>query len=192
VILDACHGLIVAFWAIFLVYWAVAALFVKSGFRRTLSGRSLLFRLVLILAIVLTVELVRRSPELRALHLAVLRSVPLAIIGAVITAAGAVLAFTARAAIGRNWGTPGTQRTDTHLVTTGPYRFVRHPIYSGVLLMMIGTALAMIPIWWLVAAAAGVYFFYSARSEERYMTERFPGDYPAYRSRTKMLFPFVL
>jgi protein-S-isoprenylcysteine O-methyltransferase Ste14 len=58
--------------------------------------------------------------------------------------------------------------------------------------MMIGTALAMIPIWWLVAAAAGVYFFYSARSEERYMTERFPGDYPAYRSRTKMLLPFVL
>jgi protein-S-isoprenylcysteine O-methyltransferase Ste14 len=192
IILDVCHGLIVLLWAIFLLYWAIAALFVKSGFRQTLSGRSLLFRFVLILAILLTVELVRRSPELRELHLDVLRSVPLAIAGAVITAAGAILSFTARAAIGRNWGTPGTQRTDTELVTSGPYRLVRHPIYSGVLLMLIGTALAMIPLWWLVAAAAGVYFLYSARAEERFMTERFPDQYPAYRSRTKMLLPFVL
>jgi protein-S-isoprenylcysteine O-methyltransferase Ste14 len=83
------------------------------------------------------------------------------------------------------------QRIDTDLITRGPYGLVRHPIYAGILLMMIGTAIGLIFAWWLVAAAAGVYFVYSARSEERYMCERFPDAYPAYRARTKMLVPFL-
>jgi protein-S-isoprenylcysteine O-methyltransferase Ste14 len=191
-ILNACHFLIVALWVILLFYWAIAALSVKSGFRGTVSGKPLAMRAALFSAIVLTFELARRSPELHVLQLAVFRSVLLAIAGAAIVTAGAILAFTARAAIGRNWGTPGTQRTDTQLVTSGPYGFVRHPIYSGVLLMMIGTAIAMVPLWWIIVAAAGFYFFYSARAEERFMAERFPDEYPVYRSRTKMFLPFVL
>ena len=74
---------------------------------------------------------------------------------------------------------------------TGPYAFIRHPIYGGVLLMMVGTALGFAPVWWLAAGAAGIYFFYSARAEERFMGERFPDSYPAYRARTKMLIPFL-
>ena len=58
--------------------------------------------------------------------------------------------------------------------------------------MMIGTATGLIPAWWLVAAAAGAYFFVSARAEEQHMAERFPDAYPAYRARTKMLIPFLL
>jgi protein-S-isoprenylcysteine O-methyltransferase Ste14 len=115
----------------------------------------------------------------------------MAISGAIIATAGAILAFTARAAIGRNWGPPASRRTDTELITSGPYAFVRHPIYSGILLMIIGTAVGIVPTWWLVAAAAGFYFFYSARAEERFMAERFPDTYPAYRARTKMLLPFL-
>ena len=95
-------------------------------------------------------------------------------------------------AIGRNWAPPATCRTDTELVTSGPYALVRHPIYGGILLMMVGTAIGLIPTWWLVAAAAGIYFFYSARAEERFMTERFPDSYPAYRARTKMLIPLLI
>ena len=83
------------------------------------------------------------------------------------------------------------QRTDTELITRGPYALVRHPIYSGILLMMVGTAIGLIAAWWLVVAAAAVYFVYSARAEERYMCERFPDAYPAYGARTKMLVPFL-
>ena len=190
-ILTVCHFWIVALWVVFLVYWLVAALFTKRLDRGTIrSGMSI--RLGLFAVIAVAIALVRRSPEFRALQLTELRSVPLAISGAVIATAGAILAFAARAAIGRYWGPPATRRTDTELVTSGPYAIVRHPIYSGILLMMIGTALALIPTWWLVAAAAGIYFFISARAEERFMAERFPQAYPAYRAHTKMLIPFLL
>jgi protein-S-isoprenylcysteine O-methyltransferase Ste14 len=144
------------------------------------------------LTVVVAIALARRSPELRALQLAQLQTVPMAVSGAIIATLGLILAFSARAAIGHNWGPPGTRRTDTELVTSGPYTLVRHPIYGGLLLMMIGTAMGLIPTWWLVAAAAGIYFVYSARAEERFMTERFPDSYPAYCARTKMLLPFLL
>jgi protein-S-isoprenylcysteine O-methyltransferase Ste14 len=189
-ILDLCHCWIVGLWAVFMVYWAIAAMFVKRGDRG--GWRSgLTIRLALFAIIFVAVSLASRSPELRALQWAELRSLPMAVSGAVIATLGAILAFTARAVIGRNWGSPATRKTDTQLVTGGPYSLIRHPIYSGVLLMMIGTAIGLTPVWWLVAAAAGTYFISSARAEERFMTERFPDLYPAYRARTKMLVPFI-
>lgn len=85
-----------------------------------------------------------------------------------------------------------TQKDEPELVTLGPYRFVRHPIYSGILLAILGTALAT-NIYWLVALGVmGIYFVYSARVEERMLTTSFPAAYPSYRAKTKMLIPFVL
>lgn len=191
VILTACHWWIVALWVIFVVYWAVAAISARRGLKRSVFRGGMKLRLILMVVIVAAVALTRHSPALHALQFSLFWSVPMAVAGAIIATLGAALAFTARAAIGRNWGTPGMQRTDTELITRGPYGLVRHPIYSGLLLMMIGTATGLIFAWWLVAAAAGVYFVYSARAEERYMCERFPDAYPAYRARTKMLVPFL-
>ena len=191
VILAACHWWIVALWVIFVVYWAVAAISARRGLKRSAFRGSMKLRLILMVVIVAAVVLTRHSSALHALQFSVFWSIPAAISGAIIATLGAVLAFTARAAIGRNWGTPGMQRTDTDLITRGPYALVRHPIYSGILLMMVGTAIGLIAAWWLVAAAAAVYFIYSARAEERYMCERFPDAYPTYRARTKMLVPFL-
>ena len=191
VILTACHLWIVALWAVFVIYWAIAALVMKRLDRGAMrSGMATRFGIFVTIAV--AIALVKRSSELRALQLAQFQSLPMAVSGAIIASLGVILAFSARAAIGRNWAPPATRRTDTELVTTGPYAFVRHPIYGGILLMMIGTAIGLIPTWWLVAAAAGVYFVYSARAEERYMTERFPDSYPAYRARTKMLLPLLI
>lgn len=67
------------------------------------------------------------------------------------------------------------------LVTSGPYKLVRHPIYSGILTAGIGTAVAVY----------GTFFIYSAIAEERYMTGQFPDDYPAYKRSSKMLIPFI-
>jgi protein-S-isoprenylcysteine O-methyltransferase Ste14 len=192
VTLAICHWWIVGLWTAMLVYWLIAAIFVKRGGDRGAARRGLGVRLGLFVVIVIAVELARRSSQLVALQRAELHSLPLAIIGAVLVSGGAMVAFSARAVIGRNWGTPGTRKTDTELVTTGPYARIRHPIYSGILLMMIGSAIGLFPAWWLVAAASGTYFIVSARSEERFMAERFPDAYPAYRARTKMLIPFVL
>jgi protein-S-isoprenylcysteine O-methyltransferase Ste14 len=190
-ILTVCHWWIVGLWLIFLVYWVIAAIYARRGLNRGAFRGTIRIRLILFAVIVIAVALARRSSALHELQAAVFWSVPLALTGAIIATLGAVLAFGARAAIGRNWGPPATRRTDTELITSGPYALVRHPIYSGILLMMIGTAIGLVLSWWLVAVAAGIYFFVSARAEEKYMAERFPDSYPAYCARTWILIPFV-
>jgi protein-S-isoprenylcysteine O-methyltransferase Ste14 len=106
--------------------------------------------------------------------------------------AGMGFAVSARLYLGRNWGMPMTQKDDPELVTSGPYRFVRHPIYSGILLAILGTALATNLYWLIALAVMGAYFIYTVIVEERLMTASLPAAYASYRARTKMLIPFVL
>ena len=108
-----------------------------------------------------------------------------------LTALGLGFAIWARVHIGRNWGTPMSQKDDPELVTSGPYHLVRHPIYSGILFAGIGTAVALSWLWLIAVGLAGVYFVYSATVEERNMTRQFPETYPAYQRSAKMLVPFV-
>ena len=84
-----------------------------------------------------------------------------------------------------------SQKDDPELVTSGPYHLVRHPIYSGILGAGVGTAVALSWLWLIAVGLAGVYFVYSATVEERNLATQFPETYPAYRSSTKMLVPFV-
>jgi protein-S-isoprenylcysteine O-methyltransferase Ste14 len=112
-------------------------------------------------------------------------------LGIVLFVLGLGFAIWTRLHIGRNWGTPMTRKDDPELVCSGPYRLVRHPIYSGILLAGAGTAVALSWRWLIPVLLAGVYFVYSATVEERYLTEQFPESYPAYKRSTKMLAPFV-
>ena len=75
---------------------------------------------------------------------------------------------------------------------SGPYAYVRHPIYTGVLLAMLGSALVSGPAWALILIVAASYFVYAALQEEKIMLKEFPDTYPLYRKRTKMLIPFIL
>ena len=107
-------------------------------------------------------------------------------------ATGIALAIWARVYLGRNWGMPTSQKADPELVTSGPYRFVRHPIYTGILIALLGTALATNLLGLIIVGLLGAYFYYSASVEEKNLTATFPTAYPAYRASTKMLIPFVL
>jgi protein-S-isoprenylcysteine O-methyltransferase Ste14 len=111
--------------------------------------------------------------------------------GVVVCAAGIGIATWARVCLGRNWGMPMTVRATPTLVRRGPYRVVRHPIYGGLLLAMIGSALAEGHGWLVAVIGSGVYFVISLQVEEADMAALFPDDYREYAGHTKRLIPFV-
>jgi protein-S-isoprenylcysteine O-methyltransferase Ste14 len=113
--------------------------------------------------------------------------------GAALTAAGLLFTVWARVHLGRNWSGIVTIKQDHELVTSGPYRFVRHPIYSGLLLALTGSALARAEWRGVVAVAlAFAALWRKLRYEERWMRERFGGAYEAYARRVAALVPWIL
>ena len=170
-------------WALFWIYWFAAAFSMKRG--RVAWSRELRIRTLIAVLVLLLIRV-------GAFHRGhVNANATRAAIGLVLFALGLSFAIWARVHIGRNWGTPMSQKDDPELVTSGPYRLVRHPIYTGIVLASLGTAVALGWAWLIAVALAGVYFIYSALVEERYLTEQFPDTYPAYKRSTKMLLPFV-
>jgi protein-S-isoprenylcysteine O-methyltransferase Ste14 len=169
-------------WIVFWIYWLASASTskesVSGGWRTRLTGVSAVGVFVI-------------AGVLHGGSLAV-HSLILGAIGVLLFACGIALAVWARLNLGRNWGMPTSQRVDPELVTSGPYRFVRHPIYSGLLTAMLGTALVNNLLGLIVVAALVAYFYYCGTVEERNLTATFPQAYPEYRSRTKMLIPFLL
>jgi len=171
-------------WAVFWLYWLVAAFSMKQG--HVQWSRELRIRAVIIVVVIVLVRLgVFRGHS----H----NTDPWRTgVGLGLFAIGLGFAIWARIHIGRNWGSPMSQKDEPELVTSGPYRLVRHPIYSGILVAGVGTAVGLDWLWLTAVVLAGIYFLYSATVEERYLTEQFPDDYPAYKRSTKMLVPFIL
>jgi protein-S-isoprenylcysteine O-methyltransferase Ste14 len=170
-------------WSAFWLYWIVAAFSMKRG--RVPWSRELGIRAVMVVIVIVLIRL--GAFRAHGLNTDPWRAGS----GLVLFALGLGFAIWARVHIGRNWGTPMTQKDDPELVTSGPYHLVRHPIYSGILAAVVGTAVALSWLWLIAVALAGVYFLYSATVEERYMTEQFPDSYPEYKTSTKMLVPFI-
>jgi protein-S-isoprenylcysteine O-methyltransferase Ste14 len=177
-------------WFGFWMYWFIASTSAKSGPAQ--KGGSTQWRWFLgfrVALIVITLVLIH-TRSLRGYRLT--GDPVLWAAGLALWALGLGLAVWARLYIGRNWGLPMSRKDDPELVTSGPYTMVRHPIYSGVILALIGTAVALSAYWFMAVVLFGGYFIFSATREERYMTTVFPDSYPDYKRSTKMLIPFVL
>lgn len=150
-------------------------------------------RLVIVGIVLLALRLPNVTHALRHARGHLLTTDPrLGFVGAVLCALGVGLAIWARVYLGRNWGMPMSRKERPELVTTGPYAFVRHPIYTGIILAILGSAVAETILWLIPLAVTLAYLLYSARSEERLMLQEFPEQYPAYQKQTKMLVPFLL
>jgi len=113
-------------------------------------------------------------------------------IGLALDLVGVVFAIWARLTIGRNWSNIMALKEKHELVQAGPYSIVRHPIYSGMLLAVLGTAMTAGS----VACYLGFIFLLiglliRVQSEDRLMATQFPERHPAYRQRTKKLVPLV-
>jgi protein-S-isoprenylcysteine O-methyltransferase Ste14 len=188
------HTALGALWLIFIVVWIVGAFTAKKnvgGVRLWWREAGLRFVIIAVFLMAVRVPILRQGLRYGRAHLFASDS-RLAIAGLILCALGIALAIWARVYLGRNWGVPMSRKAEPELVTTGPYALVRHPIYSGLLLAMLGSALTESYVWLVPLVVAGAYFIYSARAEERLMTETFPDQYPAYQQHTKMLLPFVL
>ena len=189
-VLEFAGRFIAACWVVFIVVWFIAAWFAKRTVER--SGTWVRW----IVGIVAFLLVATRSKWLGlASGVSLWRATPgLAVVAAVVTAAGLSVALWARAALGRNWSGAVVLKEQHDLIDRGPYAFVRHPIYTGVLLMVLGTVTVS-------GTRAGVIVFATmvaglivkARSEERLLTTHFPELYPRYRARVRArLIPFLL
>ena len=173
----------------FVAYWAVAAM----GAKRNATGRLWRGGIGLRLIVILLIAAMLRSPSLREFLAETQRSAShsstLGWAGVALCVLGFGLAISARWHLGRNWGMPMSRKEQPELVTSGPYALIRHPIYTGLILAMLGSALGVNVSWTLMLVPVGAYFIYSARREESAMLQLFPEQYAAYMARTGMLAP---
>jgi protein-S-isoprenylcysteine O-methyltransferase Ste14 len=183
------RSIIAGLWLLFVAYWAVAAM----GAKRNASPRLWRGGIGLRLVVILLVATVLRSPSLRGFleeaQRSAGRSDTLSWIGVALCVLGFGLAIIARWHLGRNWGMPMSRKEQPELITSGPYAHIRHPIYTGLILAMLGSAMGVDVSWALLLVPVSAYFIYSARREETVMLQLFPEQYAAYMARTGMLAP---
>ncbi len=175
-------------WAALGIYWLVSA----SGTRKTAVSESPGLRFLRMGILILTFTLLL-SPWLRMSWLG-RRFVPETAIGertgVVLTATGSALCIWARRALGEFWSDKVALKIDHQLIRRGPYARLRHPIYSGVLLAIAGTALAMGE--WRGAVAFALMttnYFVKAKREDRILASRFGEDFTEYKRQTGFLLP---
>jgi protein-S-isoprenylcysteine O-methyltransferase Ste14 len=183
------HRIVAGLWLLFVAYWAVAAVGAKRNASSGLWRGGVGLRLVMVLLI----ATMMRSPSLREFLAEAQQSASqsslLGWIGVALCVLGFGLAIIARWHLGRNWGMPMSHKEQPELITSGPYAFIRHPIYTGLILAMLGSAIGVNVFWMVLLAPVGAYFIFSARREEAAMSRLFPEQYAAYMARTGMLAP---
>jgi protein-S-isoprenylcysteine O-methyltransferase Ste14 len=182
---------IVGCWLVFLAFWAIAALRTK----RTAQTLPLASRLSYALPTLAGAWLIFKGAS--APHPLGDRVLPhdtaVAAVGLAIALAGLALALWARVTLGGNWSGQVTFKEGHELIRHGPYAHVRHPIYSAILLMLLGTAISIGTLGALLGLpliGAGIWL--KIGQEEALMGEHFPAEYTAYRSQVKALVPGLL
>ena len=176
-------------WWLFIIVWTICAFSVKPAKEREVwSGR--MFTLAFMTATFLLLAGKIPLPGINARLLPY--GQPQLSLAYVLTVAGLVTLIWARMTLGSNWSAAVTFREGHELIERGPYRFVRHPIYTGLLLMVAGTATVLgnsSGLLSLVICFLG--HWWKLRREEALLTRHFPDTYPSYMARTKALIPFI-
>jgi len=185
---DAPSILVYASWAVFAVTWMIAALFVKRTVERSAGWGRLFLWLV-------APMLIWRMSRSRLLGMGwEWTPTPSSEwLAALIVLLGLAVCLWARLALGGNWSGAVTLKQDHELIERGPYHYVRHPIYTGFLLMAFGTAaLHGRAAEFVFVGLIFLGFWFKLRAEEELLTRHFPEAYPQYRRRVKALIPYVL
>jgi protein-S-isoprenylcysteine O-methyltransferase Ste14 len=177
-----------ALWLLFGAYWLVSALKRKKTKQRETILQRFGYTLPLALAFYF---LYQTSPIYSWLRDRFLPGGPLdEWLGVVLTAGGIAVAFWARWHLGTNWSGVVTLKQGHELIRTGPYRTIRHPIYTGILLALLGTAITFGEVRALLAVAfAWSSFYIKARREELFLSQEFGPSFAEHKRSTGMFLP---
>jgi protein-S-isoprenylcysteine O-methyltransferase Ste14 len=176
-------------WAIWLVCWVIMAFTTKRTVERGgfIGYRVVVF--VLVGAWVIAGRLLQVPSQSQLWQ----TRTALGVVSDGIVLAGVAFTVWARIALGRNWSAEVTFKQDHELIESGPYALARHPIYTGLIVMALGTAVhygRAIGFALLVSLCGGLWW--KARQEERVMSGHFPEAYAKYKRRVRAIIPFVL
>ena len=176
-----------AFWGGWLLFWLASA----RGNKRTATRTGLLWRFTGVAAALAVWLSLWQFPAYLEQPL-LPPSAAWAYIGLVLTAAGLGVTIWARRVLGTNWSAMPTIKEDHELIHRGPYRLVRHPIYTGLLLAVFGSCLAAGRVWSLgVVGMATILLISKLKAEEALLARQFPDAYLKCRRRVKAIIPFL-
>jgi protein-S-isoprenylcysteine O-methyltransferase Ste14 len=176
-------------WIAWVVYWVIMAFTTKRTIERRGVVGYRLVALILFVGCVATERLLHVSSKSQLWQ----TMLALGVVTDCIVLAGAAFTVWARITLGRNWSAEVTFKQDHELIESGPYALARHPIYTGLIVMALGTAINY-------GRATGFALFFSlcgglwwkARQEEQIMSRHFPDTYAEYKTRVRAIIPFVL
>ena len=178
-----------ALWLAWFTYWIISARGSKPSIRRETSAQRWAHSFPLMIAMLLFFR-PQFAPPLA--HPFWGRGETSFWIGTALLVSGLAFSIWARRVLGRNWSGTVTVKENHELVQSGPYRITRHPIYTGLLLALTGSALAQ-GLWSSLVALALciVSFVIKLLREEAWMRETFGEKYDAYCARTRRLVPLI-
>ena len=187
---SVSNSIIVACWVLFLVYWVISARWVKATAERQSLWSALAHRLPVGLGWWMLAFPGLPPPMNRVLIPRTDGALILGVLGCVL---GLLVTIWARRTLAGNWSSDVTFKQGHELMRSGPYRFVRHPIYTGLLVMGLGSAIEIGRLrCFLGIVVVGIGFWIKLKQEERLLLRHFPNAYPAYQKQVKALVPFLI
>ena len=184
-------AIIPACWALFCIIWLLGAVSTKRSVYRESGIQRLGYWILLIMAFLLLTRRDRLPYPLDVRIISATETVQW--MAGILCIAGLAFCVWARATLGRNWSGTITFKEGHELIERGPYRFVRHPIYTGMLTMFVAAAIALGHLGGFVAVVlAFVSYWIKLGEEEKLMLKHFPDQYRSYQQRVKRIIPFVL
>jgi protein-S-isoprenylcysteine O-methyltransferase Ste14 len=182
-------GIIVSIcWIIFCIYWFINSSKQKQTEEKPKLNILFSYRIFWTLAFALLLGPTHMSFDFNVLP----NFLILNIFADLIAIAGLLICIAARMTLSDNWSMGLDFKKNHKLITTGPYQYMRHPIYTGFLMMFIGTALVIEKIggiMGIILLLIGTVI--RIRNEEILMIENFPQEYPQYKKKIKALIPFI-
>ena len=182
-------NIITTYWIVFLVVWAIGVFFQKRSQEKPILSNIFHFLLIFV-----SLSILFASQGIPFLNKIIIRvSLAVNILSVMFSTLGLIVSVYSRIVLGSNWSGSAVIKKEHELVTKGPYKYVRHPIYFGIVLLYIGTAIATGNLGGIIGfMILIVEFSLKIKEEEKMMKRQFGKRYLYYMKSTKALIPWII